>query len=73
MSTTTPRILEVARQEVVAIPERCDGYHDDLVMALDTVIREQNSAIPRQRQEQITKIIETIAGRVLDLAGRDAD
>ncbi|GHJ45931.1 hypothetical protein Cs7R123_32730 [Catellatospora sp. TT07R-123] len=70
MSATTPRILEVARQEVVSLDDRCTGYHGELVMALDTLIREQPTSDPRQRQDHIARLVETIGSRVIQLSGR---
>ncbi|MFD3655053.1 hypothetical protein [Streptomyces erythrochromogenes] len=70
--TTTPRIAEVAHEEVKALDDRYDGYHDDLVMALNELVRQQSHATDRQRQEHLQKIIESIGGRAITLGKRDA-
>jgi hypothetical protein len=71
MMTTTPRIVEVARGEVSALDDRYDGYHEDLVMALNELVRQQSHASDRQRQDQLQKIVESIGGRAIALAGRE--
>lgn len=56
----TPRIHDVAQQEVLAAPERYPGYRAALVKALDEVVANQATAHTNQRREEVTKIVEAL-------------
>ncbi len=69
--TTTPRITQVAREEVTDFSERYEGYHEDLVSALNGLVRQQTHASDRQRQDHLQKVIEHLGERAIKL-GRNA-
>ncbi|GAA1890307.1 hypothetical protein GCM10009753_18660 [Streptantibioticus ferralitis] len=67
---TTPRIREVARVEVKHLPLRYEGYHEDLIDALDEITRQQDHMTSsRQRQELITKLVEKVGSMAASLGG----
>ncbi|MGW2501953.1 hypothetical protein ACWCXL_12685 [Streptomyces sp. NPDC001588] len=67
---TTPRIREVARAEVKQFPLRYEGYHEDLIEALDMIARQQeHMTISRQRQELIAKHVEKVGSIAASLGG----
>lgn len=70
--TTTPRIAQVAHEEVIVLSERYDGYHDDLVSALNGLVRQQIHTSDRQRQEHLQKVIENLGERAIKLGKGDA-
>jgi hypothetical protein len=70
--TTTPRIAEVAREEVATIDERYAGYQEDLVAALSSLIQRQSHATDRQRQDQLHKVIDGIGRRAIALGRKGA-
>lgn len=56
------RILHVLRGELGKVPERCEGYRDDLAHLLgDVLLREQSHAI---RRTDIVKRIADLVNRV---------
>ncbi len=57
----TPRINDVAKQEVRAIEERYPGYRAALVKALDDVVGLQSKAHATQRREDVTKVVEVLS------------
>ncbi|MET7400632.1 hypothetical protein ABZS66_44850 [Dactylosporangium sp. NPDC005572] len=64
----TPRIHDVAEQEVSAIEERYPGYRATLVKALDAVVVLQSQAHTSHRRDDVTKIVDTL-GRSAVVAG----
>lgn len=70
--TTSPRISQVAHEEVVAFSERYAGYRDDLVSALNGLIRQQTHTSSRQRQEHLQKVIEKLGAQAINLGRNDA-
>jgi hypothetical protein len=72
MAATTPRIPDVANEEVQQIPERCAGYREDLVMALSELVRDQVGRTDKQRQDLVTKYVDNISARVIKIQGRQA-
>lgn len=56
----TPRIHEVAAEEVRSIAERYPGYRDALVDALDQVVVHQSQAHQSQRRDDVTKVVEAL-------------
>jgi hypothetical protein len=72
MAATTPRIPDVANEEARQIPEPCAGYREDLVMALSELIRDQVGRTDKQRQDLITKYVDSISARVIKIQGRQA-
>lgn len=70
--TTSPRIGQVAHEEVVAFSERYTGYHDDLVSALNGLVRQQAHTSPRQRQEHLQRVIENLGAKAINLGRNDA-
>jgi hypothetical protein len=56
----TPRIHDVAEQEVSAVDERYPGYRDALVKALDDVVVLQSRAHTSQRRDEVTKIVDVL-------------
>lgn len=70
--TTSPRIGQVAREEAVAFSERYTGYRDDLVSALDSLVRQQSYTTPKQRQEHLQKVVEKLGAQAINLGRDDA-
>lgn len=70
--TTSPRIGQVAHEEIIAYKERYAGYRDDLVSALNGLVRQQVSMNDRQRQEHLQKVIEKLGERAINLGRNDA-
>jgi hypothetical protein len=70
MAAVTPRIVDVANEEVEKLPEYCDGYRNDLVLALSQLIRSQVGRTEKQRQEDVAKHVDLIAARVISVKGR---
>ena len=68
----TPRISQVAHEEVVTLSERYLGYHDDLVSALNLLVRQQTHMTPRQRQDQLQKVIEKLGAQAISLGRNSA-
>jgi hypothetical protein len=54
----TPRINDVAKQEVCAVKERYPGYRAALMKALDDVVGLQSKEHTTQRREEVTKVVE---------------
>lgn len=69
--TTTPRIAQVAREEVAEFSERYGGYHEDLVSALNGLVRQQAHTTDRQRQDYLQKVIENLGERAIKLGRND--
>lgn len=65
----TPRIHDVAEQEVLVVPERYPGYRAALVKALDEVVTEQSRAHTNQRREEVTKIVEKLGRSAVTATG----
>lgn len=66
----TPRIPEVANEEVRQINEACTGYREDLVMALNELVRDQEGRTDKQRQDLVAKYVDNISARVIQIQGR---
>ena len=56
----TPRIHDVAEQEVLAVEERYPGYREALIKALDEVVANQSTTHTNQRREEVTKIVSSL-------------
>lgn len=70
--TISPRIGQVAHEEVAACSERYTGYHDDLVSALNVLVRQQDHTSPRQRQDNLQKVIEKLGAQAINLGRNEA-
>jgi hypothetical protein len=62
----------VAHEEVAAYSERYTGYRDDLVSALNVLVRQQDHTSPRQRQDNLQKVIEKIGAQAINLGRNEA-
>jgi hypothetical protein len=56
----TPRIHDVAEQEVSTVEERYPGYQASLVKALGEVVVLQSQAHTNQRRDDVTKIVDAL-------------
>jgi len=65
----TPRIHDVAEQEVLAIKERYPGYRAALVKALDDVVVLQSQAHTSRRREDVTKVVDTLGRSAVATVG----
>ncbi|WP_411150170.1 hypothetical protein [Streptomyces sp. A30] len=71
---TTPRIREVASVEVKQLPQRYEGYHEDLIEVLDLIARQQDHmTTSRQRQELIAKRVEKVGSMAASLGGGSSE
>jgi hypothetical protein len=67
----TPRIHDVAQQEVQALPERYTGYHAALVKALDEVVAQQSTNHTNHRRDEVTKIVQSLGRSAISEKGGD--
>jgi hypothetical protein len=65
----TPRIHDVAEQEVLANKERYPGYRAALVKALDEVVVLQSQAHTSRRREDVTKVVDALGRSAVAAAG----
>ena len=56
----TPRVHDVAEQEVLAIEERYPGYRVEMVKALDEVIGHQSQTHASKRRDDVTKVVDAL-------------
>jgi hypothetical protein len=56
----TPRIHEVAEQEVCGFEERYPGYRDALVATLDKVVVHQSITYVNQRRDEVAKAVDAL-------------
>jgi hypothetical protein len=62
---SSKRIMAVAGEQAATVPDRFDGYREELVRCLVTVIVTQNEGLSdRARREQVAKAIDAFGGKV---------